>query len=95
MDYQPGCPARSLAGHDKDQYYIILSVDKDQVFLTDGRRRTLAKPKKKNKKHIQADKELLVDDFSVTDDEIYTRLKRYKKCRQLHASESCGQDAAE
>lgn len=66
MDYQPGCPARSLAGHDKDQYYIILSVDKDQVFLTDGRRRTLAKPKKKNKKHIQADKELLVDDFSAT-----------------------------
>ena len=58
MDYQPGCPARSLAGHDKDQYYIILSVDKDQVFLTDGRRRTLAKPKKKNKKHIQADKEI-------------------------------------
>lgn len=95
MDYQPGCPARSLAGHDKDQYYIILSVDKDQVLLTDGRRRTLAKPKKKNKKHIQADKELLVDDFSVTDDEIYTRLKRYKKCRQLHDSESCGPVAAE
>ena len=95
MDYQPGCPARSLAGHDKDQYYIILSVDKDQVFLTDGRRRTLAKPKKKNKKHIQADKELLVEFFSVTDDEIYIRLKRYKKCRQLHDSESCGPVAAE
>ena len=53
MDYQPGCPARSLAGHDKDQYYVIVSVDGDWVFLADGRRRCQEKPKKKNKKHIQ------------------------------------------
>ena len=54
MDYQPGCPARSLAGHDKDQYYVILSVDGDWVFLGDGRKRRQDNPKKKNKKHIQA-----------------------------------------
>lgn len=95
MDYQPGCPAKSLAGHDKDQYYIILSVEGDWVFLADGRRRTLSKPKRKNKKHIQADKELLVECFPVTDDEIFTRLRQYKKCGKPHDLESCGPAAAE
>lgn len=75
MDYQPGCPARSLAGHDKDQYYIILSSEGDRVLLADGRRRTLEKPKKKNKKHVQPENICLFEKLPVTDDEIYTRLK--------------------
>ena len=82
MDYQPGCPARSLAGHDKDQYYVILSVDEDWVFLGDGRKRRQDNPKKKNKKHIQAANCLVIEKFPVTDDEIYTRLRDYVKCRE-------------
>lgn len=77
MDYQPGCPARSLAGHDKDRYYMILSVDGDWVFLADGRRKTQEKPKRKKKKHIQPVNECLVREFPVTDEEIYVRLKKY------------------
>ncbi len=80
MDYQPGCLARSLAGHDKDQYYVILSVDGERVLLADGRTRTQGHPKRKNKKHIQLVKNSLVKEFPVSDEELYARLKSFVKC---------------
>ena len=80
MDYQPGCLARSLAGHDKDQYYVILSVDGERVLLADGRTRTQGHPKRKNKKHIQLVKNCLVKEFPVSDEELYARLKSFVKC---------------
>ena len=43
--YEAGMLARSKAGHDKAQMYIIKEVD--------GRIRTLGNPKKKKKKHVQ------------------------------------------
>ena len=89
MDYQPGCLARSLAGHDKDQYYVILSVDGERVLLADGRTRTQGHPKRKNKKHIQPAKCPLIEKFPVTDDEIYARLKSYVRCKELRKLESC------
>ena len=45
--------ARSKAGHDKDQLYIISAQDREYVYLLDGRTRTVSKPKKKKQKHIQ------------------------------------------
>lgn len=79
MDYQPGCLARSLAGHDKDQYYVILSVDGERVVLADGRTRTQKHPKRKNKRHIQVVKSSLIQEFPVSDEEIYARLKSFVK----------------
>ena len=48
-----GFLAYSLAGHDKDELYLIIEETKDSVYVADGAVRTLDKPKKKNKKHIQ------------------------------------------
>lgn len=48
-----GMLARSKAGHDKDTVYIILREDDAYVYLADGRIRTVDRPKKKNKKHVQ------------------------------------------
>lgn len=45
--------ALSRAGHDKDVCYVVLDEDDSYVWLADGRRRTLEKPKKKKKKHVQ------------------------------------------
>ncbi|MCC8028910.1 MAG: KOW domain-containing RNA-binding protein [Lachnospiraceae bacterium] len=45
--------ARSKAGHDKGQYYVILREDGDSVYLADGISRTVENPKRKNQKHIQ------------------------------------------
>ena len=51
--YEAGMLARSKAGHDKAQMYIIKEVDDTYVYLVDGRIRTLGHPKKKKKKHVQ------------------------------------------
>ncbi len=53
LDFSPGRLARSLAGHDKDRVYVILSEDGPWLLLSDGRLRPLEKPKKKKKMHVQ------------------------------------------
>ena len=48
-----GMFATSKAGHDKGNVYFIIREDQEYVYLVDGRLRTVDKPKKKNKKHVQ------------------------------------------
>ena len=48
-----GCFAVSKAGHDKRTVYIIVDSDAQYVYLSDGRIKTIEKPKKKKIKHIQ------------------------------------------
>lgn len=48
-----GFMASSKAGHDKNTVYVIIREDAEYVYLADGKTKTLMKPKKKNKKHIQ------------------------------------------
>ena len=52
-ELKKGMLARSLAGHDKGKWYVILDTDERNVFLTDGYLRPVQKPKKKNRVHIQ------------------------------------------
>ena len=51
--YEKGMLAKSKAGHDNGHVYVILEVDEAYVYLVDGSLRTLEKPKKKKKKHVQ------------------------------------------
>lgn len=53
MELTTGMLARAKAGHDKDRIYVILSVEKESVYLADGALRPVCRPKKKNRKHIQ------------------------------------------
>lgn len=50
---EKGMLARSKAGHDWNKLYIIIRTEAEYVWLADGICRTLEKPKKKKKKHIQ------------------------------------------
>ena len=52
-DIKTGWLARSKAGHDKGQVYVIVGVEKDGLYVADGSARTVAHPKKKNPKHLQ------------------------------------------
>ncbi len=51
--FEQGEFAVSKAGHDKNHLYMIVNEDERYVYLVDGVNKTLEKPKKKNKKHIQ------------------------------------------
>lgn len=78
MRCEAGCLARSLAGHDKDEYYIILSDEGRFVTVADGNARTVSAPKRKNKRHIQADRTPLVDASALTDESIRRALANCK-----------------
>ena len=51
--YEIGMLARSKAGHDKGHVYVIYNIEEAYVYLVDGEIRTIEKPKKKKKKHVQ------------------------------------------
>jgi len=50
---QKGQLVRSLAGRDKDAYYLVLGREQDTLYLADGRTRGAQNPKKKNIRHVQ------------------------------------------
>ncbi len=45
--------AKSLSGHDRNQYYLIVKKDEKNVYLVNGKTKLLGNPKKKNSRHIQ------------------------------------------
>lgn len=49
-----GCTAVSLAGRDKGRMLIIIGIcDENSVFVSDGRLRKVATPKKKKMRHLK------------------------------------------
>lgn len=73
-----GMLARSIAGHDKDNVYVIKNVEDAYIYLVDGNIRPLNKPKKKKEKHVQIIKKEY--DISNADDiKIRRILKEWNK----------------
>ena len=56
-----GMLAISRAGHDKETVYVITGEEGEYVYLADGQLKTVDRPKKKNKKHIQVIKKIQID----------------------------------
>mgnify|MGYP002625864153 FL=1 len=50
--------AISKAGHDKKKLYVIVKESDEMVWLCDGVTKTVARPKKKNIRHIQPVKKI-------------------------------------
>ena len=51
----------SKAGHDQGTVYVIIGEESEYVYLADGQLKTVDRPKKKNKKHIQIIKKIQID----------------------------------
>ena len=80
-----GMLAISRAGHDQGTIYVITDEEDEYVYLADGQLKTVDRPKKKNKKHIQIIKKCPDDDIarqikSGTADDIMIRkfIQKYK-----------------
>lgn len=79
--------ATSKAGHDKAETFVIVAADGDFVYLCDGRYRTVTKPKKKRRKHIQLIERTISEDLleklrnreKITDEQIKYALKSLKQ----------------
>ena len=59
-----GMLAVSRAGHDRGTTYVIIGEEDEYVYLADGQTRTVDRPKRKNKKHIQVIKKVQMDQTS-------------------------------
>lgn len=78
--------AKSKAGHDKGQVYLILEEMDKEVLLVNGENRTISSPKKKKRIHIQpiyhlpSDITAEVENITELDDIIIKRiLKNYRR----------------
>ncbi len=82
--------AISKSGHDKGNLYVILKEEAADVYLADGRLKTVEKPKKKNKKHIQLIQklpeeitQLMPQDGEFRNEEIKRIIKLYQKRQEV------------
>ena len=55
MHVQKGEIVRALRGHDAEGSFYVMHVEEGFVYLADGKRRTVANPKKKREKHVASE----------------------------------------
>lgn len=77
MEFQKGLIVRSLSGHDKGGFFVILELDSKFAVICDGKRRKLEKPKKKNLIHLAATKTVVPNDSMQTNRGIRKSLSAY------------------
>jgi len=53
IDLKLGDLVTSVAGHDKNDIYLIINIDGKFVWLADGKKRKLSNPKVKNHRHVK------------------------------------------
>ena len=81
-DIKKGSICRSLAGHDKGTYYIIVETG-NVIKVSDGKYRPLSNPKVKNLKHLEIvdyeDKEIIrmIENNRLQNENIKYSIKKY------------------
>lgn len=77
--------AISRSGRDKGRIYVIIKEEEADVYIADGKLRTIENPKRKNKKHIQIIKklpkeitEMLTQNRDFRNEEVKRAIKLYK-----------------
>ena len=70
MVLKPGMIVKSKAGHDKNCIYVIIHVNDEYVYLSDGQKHTFERLKRKIRKHLQVILKEYVED---TADEVAVR----------------------
>lgn len=74
---QRGQVVRSLAGHDKGNFQVVLAVEGPYAWVCDGKRRRLEKPKRKKEMHLQATNTVLAEDIFRSNRSIKNALRPF------------------
>ena len=72
-----GTVVRSIAGHDKGKWYVIISVHDRYADATDGKSRTINHPKRKNLIHLAPTVTVLSEYEMNSDESIRKIIKRF------------------
>lgn len=78
MNVLQGSVVRSLAGHDKDTYFVTVKTDGSNVYIADGKERKLESPKKKNIKHLLVTQKS-IELSEITNKKLRKLLNEFKK----------------
>lgn len=70
MKYGVGQLVICLKGKEKGRLMCVVKADEKFVYLADGRERLLARPKRKNSKHVTLTDKNISSSFPVTDKEL-------------------------
>ncbi len=66
MEIKKGCVVKSISGRDAERFYLVIKVEKDFLWIVDGKIRPLEKPKRKNPKHLRkTNLQVRVEDFTT------------------------------
>lgn len=79
--FSPGQVVKSIAGHDKDHFHMVVAVEGSRVYIADGKARKLLKPKAKNALHLAGTKVMLDAAVLITDKKLRQALHAF--CRAL------------
>lgn len=77
MRIESGLIVKSIAGHDKDRFYLVVKIEGERAFIVDGKLRKIDSPKPKNFLHIRATNKLVDIENYKTDKSIRTLLHDY------------------
>ena len=74
-----GSIVRSLAGHDKNDFQVVIKAEDDFVYVCNGKSRRLERPKKKNLKHVKKLNTVLDDECLKSNKSIRLALSSFAK----------------
>ena len=72
-----GSVVKSTAGHDKNRFYAVVKIEKNYIWIADGKERKLAKPKRKNPKHIAKTNTVLTFSDITSDSKLRVLLRPF------------------
>lgn len=81
MELSKGLIVRSIAGHDKGDFQIIMQSEGEYAWVCDGKTRKIEKHKRKNRKHIQLTSTQVQESAMLSNKAIREALKEYRKIR--------------
>lgn len=76
-----GRVVKSVAGHDKNKFYVVVRAEGDSVWIADGRARKLESPKRKNIRHIRTTNTVLDLQAVTTDKQLRLALAPFGAAR--------------
>ena len=86
MEFDIGQVVISKAGRDNSDAFIIYNIEGEYLYLVDGANRTLERPKKKKRKHVQPTKninyilqEAILHKKNLKDADFRSALKDFKE----------------
>ena len=74
-----GLIALSLAGHDKNNFMVVLDANEKEALVCDGKSRNIEKPKRKNIIHLKATTKSLDEKILESNRSIRIALSQIKK----------------